>query len=95
MPKSSIRTDISSREAGNFYPELLKVGNMVLLSPRGPLLGASSDRYHLGMCRRVPSVISHVQGVVSQVFDLFEQFSENILPAQKFTLKHQEVAVTP
>jgi hypothetical protein len=30
MPKRSICTDISSREAGNFYPELVKVGKEII-----------------------------------------------------------------
>ena len=40
-------------------------------------------------------LIPHVQGVVSQAFDFSRQFLESILPAQKFVLKYQEVAVTP
>jgi hypothetical protein len=39
--------------------------------------------------------MSHVQGVVSQLFDFSKQFSESIFTAQKFALKYQEVAVTP
>jgi hypothetical protein len=37
---------------------------------------------------------THVQGVVSQIFDFFKQLSENILPNQKFALKYQEVVGT-
>ena len=33
--------------------------------------------------------MTHVQGVASQPFDLSKQFSESILPAQKFALKYQ------
>jgi hypothetical protein len=41
------------------------------------------------------SLLSHVQGVVSQLFDFPEKLSESFIGSLKITLKYQWVAGTP